>query len=71
MLQILKTHRKIAAIVCAAIILCAFAAATIISRRMEQTEPAEQEIAPPGRIYDAGVFGDDVIGHAPNLLTAE
>ncbi len=61
--QLLKTHKKIVAIACAAIIICSFAAATIITRRMEQTEPAEQEIVPPGRIYDAGLFGDNVVIH--------
>ena len=60
MLQILKTHKKIVAIACTAIILCSFAAAIIVSNSVK---PAEQEIVPPGRIYDAGAFGDDVVIH--------
>ena len=60
MLQILKTHKKIVAIACTAIILCSFAAAIIVSNSVK---PAEQEIVPPGRIFDTGVFGDDVVIH--------
>ncbi len=58
MLQILKTHKKIVAIACTAIILCSFAAAIIVSNSVK---PAEQEIVPPGRIYDAGAY--DVVIH--------
>ena len=59
-MQILKTYKKPIIIACAAIILCSFAAATILSRRMEH---GEQEPVPPGRIYDAGAFGEDIVVH--------
>lgn len=60
MLQTLKDHKKQIAIACAAILLCSFLAALYATR---QIKSGEQEPIPPGRIYDAGIFGDDIIVH--------
>ena len=59
-MQMLKDHKKQIAIACAAILLCSLLAALYVSRRIK---PDEQEPVPPGRIYDAGVFGDEIIAH--------
>lgn len=60
MLQMLKDHKKHAAIACVAVLLCSFLAAIYVSSKMK---PSESEPVPPGRIYDAGVFGGDIIVH--------
>ena len=58
--QILKDNKKIIAIACAAILLCTFLAALYVSRRIK---PVNADVTPPGRIYDAGVFGDGIAVH--------
>ncbi|MDL2234074.1 sortase [Ruminococcaceae bacterium OttesenSCG-928-L11] len=60
MLQLLKTHKKTVAIVCAAVLICSFLAAICVTR---QIKADEQEPVPPGRIYDAGKLGDNIIVH--------
>ena len=60
MLQLLKTHKKPVAIVCAAVLLCSFLAAIYVTRQMKA---AEQEQVPPGRTYDAGKLGENIIVH--------
>lgn len=60
MTQILKNHKKHIAIACAVILLCSFLAALYVTR---QIQPGEQEPIPPGRIYDAGVFGGNIVVH--------
>jgi len=59
-MDILKTHKKTIAIACAAILLCSLLAALYVSNRIKPTMP---EQIPPGRVYDAGVFGDDIVVH--------
>jgi len=59
-MDILKTHKKTIAIACAAILLCSLLAALYVSNRIKPTMP---EQIPPGRVYDAGVFGDDIVAH--------
>lgn len=60
MIQILKDHKKTVAIACAGILLCSILAALYVSR---QIKPENREEIPPGRIYDAGVFGDAITVH--------
>lgn len=60
MIPFLKNHKKTVAAVCAAILLCAFVAALYCSYQMRPESKAE---IPPGRVHDAGVFGDDIVVH--------
>ena len=60
MLQMIKNHKKITAMVCAAFLLCSVVAAVHVSRKIEQDK---QNPIPPGRIYDAGAFGDNIVVH--------
>lgn len=60
MTRILKEHKKHIAVACAAILLCSFLAALYFSHRNSAGSRGE---IPPGRIYDAGDFGSDIMAH--------
>ena len=58
MKQLLKTHKKTIAVACTAILLCSVMATGCVPR-----QPLPDEPVPPGRIHDAGVFGDNITVH--------
>ena len=60
MTRILRDYKKHIAIGCAAILLCAFLAALYFTHR---NNPGSRSDIPPGRIYDAGEFGNDIVVH--------
>ena len=60
MMQIIKTHKKIVAIACAGILLCSALAAIYVSRQIGRDN---ENPIPPGRIYDAGAFGENIVVH--------
>ncbi len=67
MIKFVKAHKLGVAIACAAILLCAAIAANAVSTHY--TEPVAElvtELVPPGRIHDAGVFGEDIVVHDSN-----
>jgi len=58
MKQLLKTYKKTIAVACTAILLCSFMATGCVPR-----QPMPDEPVPPGRIHNAGVFGDNITVH--------
>ena len=60
MMQIIKTHKKKVAIACAGILLCSALAAIYVSRQIGHDN---ENPIPPGRIYDAGAFGENIVVH--------
>ena len=60
MIQFAKAHKIGVAVACAAILLSAAIASAIVIRHYSEM-PTEK--VPPGRIYDAGSFGEDIVVH--------
>lgn len=61
MKQFLLTHKKQLLVAISVLILGALLAALLVTRLMKPAPKAEP--VPAGRVYDAGVFGDDVTVH--------